>query len=257
MGRGRAKAKQTKVARAAEVRRPADRLRPSAGRTGLSQAASHVVESEPRRRARGRPLREVLRRGRRRRGCRRGSRRSPPASQSCGSSPARVDGAAARRPWPRRRRSRRRAGRAPLPSSPRRHAACGEATASRQRRCDESTTAIMPTPMLNVRSMLGRVDAAELADQIEDRLRRHVDRSTSTCDLVGQHAGEVGGEPAAGDVAKRVHVDARRARGRGSRGRRSGSARAAPRRGVRPSVVDVRVEAETGRASSSTWRASE
>ena len=47
----------------------------------------------------------------------------------------------------------------------------------------------------------------------------------------GQHPRQVGGEPAAGDVAERVHVDsARRAPAPGSRGRRCGSARAAPRR---------------------------
>ena len=93
-----------------------------------------------------------------------------------------------------------------------------------------ATTATMPTPMLRVRSSSSCGHPADLRDQPEHRLRgpgRPVDGGRQ---VRRQHPGQVRRQPAAGDVAERVHLDAVAGRSApGSRGRRSGSARAARR----------------------------
>ena len=147
--------------------------------------------------------------------------------------------------------------------APSRHARRGQPGDARPA-ASGATTATMPTPMLSVRSSSSARHAAEAADQRRRPAPASRWRGRATrVEPGGQDPGEVGRQPAAGDVAKRVHV---RPRVRGERqavaGRRSGWARAAPRRacGRAPSTCAVqrpagRAEAARAGPASSRWSA--
>ena len=94
-----------------------------------------------------------------------------------------------------------------------------------------ATTTIMPTPQLNVRSISGSAMPPVAASQRNTRQHRHAREIDAHAESVGQHARNVLGEAAAGDVRERLdaagladrrearaHIDARRRQHRFAQG---------------------------------------
>ena len=118
--------------------------------------------------------------------------------------------------------------RGPRPATPR----AASRSTRRRRRGRGRRTATMPTPRLSVRSRSARGTPPSRATRSKTGGGSPGAAVDHGVDAVGEHPGQVGGEPAAGDVRDGVQV---RRRGAGEveqrRRRRSGSARAAPHRG--------------------------
>ncbi len=111
-----------------------------------------------------------------------------------------------RRPWrparsgrpDARRRGRRPPARSAMPSRERADAAASALSAA--------TTARNPMPRFQVPSVEVEVEVAEVGEHAEHRGRRPRRAVELDPRALGQHAREVGGDAAAGDVAERVHA---------------------------------------------------
>ena len=103
---------------------------------------------------------------------------------------------------------------------------------------------------------LGLRDPAAVGDQPKIGGGDQVDRSSVGVEPRGQHPGQVGGQPAAGDVGEGVDVDLARP-APGSPGRRSGSGSSSSSPSVPSELVERRRPAAAGPTASSTWRTSE
>ena len=268
MGRGRAKAKQTKVARRAEVLQPRHRPRrpPAGARLGatprgstgllLTRTTTTRTTSTPTGRPGTAALTERL-------DDRATPQRSPPALRPLSTvaragdvEPPTVDDARRRdalrrdgvdrRPAARRRRGRRRR---PSPSTqagtPR---AASRSTASSARR--RPAPRPCPTPRFSVRSRSARGTPPSRPTSSKTGGGVQVERSTTAWTPSGSTRARLAASPPPVTWREGVHVGAERPRrGRGSRRRRSGSGSSSSSPRVRPNSSTCRSSAQPARAN--------